>query len=75
MRAVACCLYHHGGCGFDDKFNSDGTKFAALYVTIIIILIIFLSVRVCVHPLWEVSGNDLTPRNKRLYLWPLNNRG
>ena len=33
------------------------------------------SVCVCVHPLREVSGNNLTPRNKRLYLWPLSNRG
>ena len=28
----------------------------------------------CVCPLREVSGNELTPRNKRLYLWPLSNR-
>ena len=34
------------------------------------IIVVCLSVR----PLQEVSGNDLTPRNKMLYLWPLSNR-
>ena len=34
----------------------------------------YIVVRLCVRLLQKVSGNDLTPRNRRLYLWPLSDR-